>query len=117
MGRPLEVLPGGELDGQVEVAANPDVALVAAIADAPVPSGIVLADDGRAVGRRVVAQDQLKIAKRLGKDRVDGLAQIPLAVVNRQADADLRHGPSRAPQLSFAQYSSVLATRHGPAGI
>lgn len=118
MGGPLEVLAGGKLDADVEVAARAEVALVAVIPDAGIVVGVVPADGAGGVGGGVVAQDELEIAERLGEQRVDGLPQIAFAVEDRQADADPRQwssrggvGPSPAERVSHVRRFPRMLSR------
>ena len=58
---PSEVLTGGELERPLDVSRQPEVPLVADVADALIHRGIGPRDLARAVGRGVVADDELEV--------------------------------------------------------
>jgi hypothetical protein len=80
-------LAAGEAKGFVERSGEPAI-----FADrqphACVARRVVPEDRGRRVLRAVVDHDQLEVAERLAEDAVDGLGEVPLAVVDGHEDGD-----------------------------
>src|SRR5438045_8394481 len=78
---------------------------------------VCLSQRGRRIGRAIVDDDQLEVAKRLVEHAVDGRAQILFAVVHRQDDADqgTRHTRCSAPQPPsriLTMVSLTVSTRY-----
>ena len=67
------------------------------------PRGIVVADLAAAVGRAVVDQQQLKVLTGLRQDGVDALGQIFLDAVDRDDQAEFRHGVFSFVQTDFGR--------------
>ena len=90
--RPLEVATGRLLEDAVEVRRRADVVLVALVAEARIGGGDPTTDLLGRVGRGVVGDDRFEIGEGLGAQAVEQLREIRSAVVNGDAEGELRAG-------------------------
>jgi hypothetical protein len=87
VGCPLEKLATSDPDQEIVIRDHTNIARLADIANSGIPLGVPVADLGGAIGRGVVRDDKFEILVTLAKDRVDGLGEEVLPVVNRKPDA------------------------------
>ena len=110
VGRPAEELAACALDGEVVVVRAAHVERIPRVPDARVASGELAADRPGVVGRCIVEDHQLEIAIGLGEDRLDGLGEVALSVVDGEPDADA--GNRRLPGFSHAVQDRMLPSGH-----
>ncbi len=110
MRKPLEEPPARVLEHDVVIRSGAEVDRIAEIAHASVPPCVVPADFGGAVGRGVVADHQFQIVAGLRERRTNGLFEIPLPVVDRNADGHRRVAGSEVAELIHSVLARNLAS-------
>ena len=86
MCRPFEIFPSGQLEDMVEIVDYARVPLESRIAYPFILFCVMPTNIPRFVLRRIVGNDQLEVFEILAENRIQGLSDIFLAVVDRKAE-------------------------------
>src|SRR5207249_8268685 len=87
-GRPLEILATRVSDDKRIVAVHTDVDWIAEDANTVIALGVAVCDLEGSVGRGIVTDHELEVAKCLPEDRFDGLPEPSGRVMHRHPHAD-----------------------------
>jgi hypothetical protein len=90
VGRPLEILAPGQFKGEIEVSCRPYVFYVPVIADPLIKLCIVFTKLFGIVCGCVVTNNDFKICIRLVQQRLNGLREISLTIVDRESYSNFR---------------------------